>query len=1059
MNFLTQYLSEVDQFLAASRVKPNPKKPEICRTFPPSCFEYNSDIIEIYSNVQGILYSALPTENPDDKSITDKLNLEVLTAKINKLFDNKTNKFRRKMDKKLAPLSQKVNVLIRTQKETKESIEDKRDQYMQDQVTAKQKVNDDFENDLNTFENQLKSDRNDMESQVKLASENFEQYLAQRLDGLSKQYQNQLDLKDNDNARLQLSLQNQIHEKHAIKSEITKQIEDENKQFALKHEKISSDYSSKREALELKKKDIQEKIDEIQEVLQNGKMSSDDIFKRNEDKLVKKLEAEIDTHKNKINELDSVKKELNTKIQQLQLESQKAKIKFENEINGQKKEIESQLLEEQKKTMEIIKDEEKKIEENYKQKKGQIAIQIEENVKLRSENEKELNSKAHNAYLESEQNIQDYKKKSINEIMLKKNELNEARKLLEKTKNEAKKDINDRKSKVQQNLGNVMQSVDVKTNKVALEIVEIMKAFDDQQRILSEMREKSLQERNFKKTEKINKIKKEHEQRMKGLITKFDEMREKVAEEKFKENKTEITEKHEDNVKELNERILNCRGKMELLQMKVNGFVKINEERMKQIKEQLPQFFSEEEEEDNENNQSAAISAVPSTFDEAISNSGEKPKKPEEVLKIVEKHINVFQEEEKEIKENLISIQVSFQDKMNKLEEQFNQSKNHIKFEGNHADKRASQLKTQLSNQKKKMTKLAQIAASKKTEVEEFSKSYDQQKETFEKETRNVFDKSLQETKNESTNFEEEMKNLRVSFEGSISSLSKQLENAKENTIKITEFRTKEREELMMETEKILKEEHEERMLMIQKKHNQIMKEQDQLIKEKRDFVSSQKVQIVEDCEKSKEENLANFEKQKEHFEQSNLELTEESNLLDIRIQEERERECVNCTKKKELIRNILEKRKVLEERLKIRNKEMIETDKEMNLIFNDNPLPSIGLQPLSTAVNESFDMSNQFSKTPASNSMMKLSVRPISEMGNRSVSITYKRTNSSTKAIPQKTVNAFSKTDSVAPLMKHKFESTTRIEKQHGATLKVPNLNNVRSVSAKLTKRNNLVS
>ena len=951
----------------------------------------------------------------------------------------------------------KLNFQIKRKKNenTKESIDDKRDQYMEDQVSAKKKVNEDFENDRSTFEGDLKFIQTDMESQVKLASENFEQYLAQQLDRLSKEYQNQLDLKDDNNARLQLSLQNKIHEKHIIKSEIAKQIEDENKQFALKHESISRDYSSKRETLENKKKSFEEKIGEIQEVLQNGKMSSEDIFKRNEDKLVKKLKNDIEVQKGKITELNSEIKELNTKIQQLQIESQKTKIKIENEINGQKKEIEAQLTTEQNKTKEIIKEEEKKIEEQYKEKKNQIASQIEEYVKVRNENDKELNSKFHNIYQEAEKNFHDYQKKNAEEIEQKQKELNDARKLLETTKNEARKDLNDCKSKVQQNLGNVMQNVDVKANKVALEIVEIMKAFDDQQRILSEMREKSMLERNFKKTEKINKIKKQHEQRMKGLITKFDEMREKEAEEKFNKNKIEITEKHVDDVKELNERILNCRGKMELLQMKVNGFVKINEERMKQIKEQLPQFFEDEEENENETDCSSGFVSARNngSYDESLSQSPERPKRPEEVLKIVEKHINVFQEEEKEIKENLINMQVNFQDKMNKLEEQFMQSKNHIQFEGNHADKRASQLKTQLSNQKKKMKKLSLIAAEKSTEVEEFSKSYDQQKETFEKETRNVFDKSLQETKNESTNFQEEMKSLRVSFEGMISSLSKQLENAKENTIKITEFRTKEREELINETEKILKEEHEERLSMIEKKHQEIIEEQDQTIKEKREIYCNKKIEIEEYFVKSIEANLNNFEEQKQNFEESNLELSEESKVLDIKIQEEREKECIECTKKKELIKIVLEKRKLLEERLKIRNQEMIQTDKEMNQIFSDNQNSST---PSICESNPTLTL--PFSKTSGSinNKTMKMKVRPMSEMGNRSVTISMKKTNN--KTLQQRTIGPLCLNESSSPLNKSKIDTCRRTE-SHAATLKVPRLNAIRSSTAKNPTRNNFAS
>ena len=71
MNLLTQYLSEIEHFLAKNRQKPNPKKPEIFHSFPPSCSDFNSDIIDIFTNVKEILYSSLQPKNGDEGSTTD----------------------------------------------------------------------------------------------------------------------------------------------------------------------------------------------------------------------------------------------------------------------------------------------------------------------------------------------------------------------------------------------------------------------------------------------------------------------------------------------------------------------------------------------------------------------------------------------------------------------------------------------------------------------------------------------------------------------------------------------------------------------------------------------------------------------------------------------------------------------------------------------------------------------------------------------------------------------------------------------------------------------------
>ena len=48
MNLLTQYLSEIEHFLATNKQKPNPKKIEIIQSFPPSCYDFNSDIIDVF---------------------------------------------------------------------------------------------------------------------------------------------------------------------------------------------------------------------------------------------------------------------------------------------------------------------------------------------------------------------------------------------------------------------------------------------------------------------------------------------------------------------------------------------------------------------------------------------------------------------------------------------------------------------------------------------------------------------------------------------------------------------------------------------------------------------------------------------------------------------------------------------------------------------------------------------------------------------------------------------------------------------------------------------------
>ena len=125
-------------------------------------------------------------------------------------------------------------------------------------------------------------------------------------------------------------------------------------------------------------------------------------------------------------------------------------------------------------------------------------------------------------------------------------------------------------------------------------------------------------------------------------------------------------------------------------------------------------------------------------------------------------------------------------------------------------------------------------------------------------------------------------------------------------------------------------------------------------------------------------------------------------------------------------------------------------------IVFTDDN-NNIHLPPVN--IQQPIDQLDSFSKSTSSsafNKSMKMTIRPMSEMGNRSVTFTFKKSN--TKSIPMKTFSGLNQNELTAPNLKSKLDTCRRVD-NHAATLKVPHLNKLRSSSAKNPTRNNFAT
>lgn len=892
---------------------------------PPN--QETGDFIDILNEASSIFDSFIYGKD------NDYLEIDIMCQNM---IQTKFKKYKRFQETRFTPLCNRIDKLKNHLLEAREEIQDKLDKLHQSHQKVKEKIEQNNEATFSVFKSELNEEEKEMKENIVLAYENFDEFLGNQLEALSTSYKKQLSDAEENNAQLQLDLQSHIHDKHNLKQKLQSEIEEENKRFAITHEKVTRADREKKEEIQSKLNFVSEQIQSTHELMRTTGKEKSHLIEKLEKETIDRHNAFLVEQREKVIKIRKEEKEMTTKMKELSLSKQKIKLRNDSEITKSSQELPVQCQKINNNASKKIQSIEETAKKRYepqlnelsseikkcKSQRSQLAIQNRDNVDLQNkENQEELVKLNHNHIIELE---------NLNTT------LNDRKNSLEEMKVHKKDDLNQLKSEMTQNIGSIMHTVDVKTNKVALEIVEIMKLFDGQQRILTNLQHENFQKKNIKRMKMIAKLKEEHENRKNEIIRNFDEMKEKEVEAKYEEEKEEENQQHENSLKPLQQRIFESKGKMEVLQIKIDGFIKIQEERINEFKSRMPDLFNDQEVPQITKSESEPINQIEN--DQIEGENGQikvkSAKKPSELVDEIERKKKFVIEEVSELKEQLDTLYSVFDVKMKRIEDTYSKNKASLNVEQQNAERRYAQLQNKMSQQHHQIQQLDRIATVKTNEANKFEETFEEQKNQFESETRSNYQAEIQQIQKPVVDFDKQMIELRESFQDKIQTLQNQLEEAKRYTETLTSSLLKGREARIDSIQNQLTEQHEGQMIIIDKKHQLRM-----------ETVESERRQFKETCEEDIErihiefqtemENTHNNTEQKiQELNNEKEDLTQESEVLDEEIEVVKSQECPECTRKKETIALMLIRKETLEKKLGILKEESIKMESPMNQIF-----------------------------------------------------------------------------------------------------------------------------
>ncbi|OHS93613.1 hypothetical protein TRFO_40104 [Tritrichomonas foetus] len=820
--------------------------------------------------------------------------------------------------KMMDPILTKLNILNDQMKD----IKTKYKEYLEESTAKRKKLTIEYDSknkdEMDLFNMKLEEEIKEKKDLVALVYENFDKYLAERLGELSRSYQEKITKIEDDSTKIQLELQTIIHEKHSIKQNILVKFDSVDRQFALSHEKLSREYNEKRNSLTVQKKELQESIDETRDDIERSAGHSDAKMYKMEDEYKIKQDKLLQEKKDKISELESEENELNIRINKLNLEKEQVELENQAELTAIRQKLNERLKKEKSIIDEKIRAIEKEIFKTFQPKIKEIDESITQCVQNKDSLDVKLRKAAYNQNQKSYNSLIAIQKIQENEINELKETIRQKKKELGDLIHQKNEDLKDYKHQIQKQVGNVMQNIDTKAQGNMLEIVDIMKSFDDQQRILTELHERSIQDRNTKRMQMIAQIKKEHEERKNSIIKKFDEMKNKQVDATFQKEKIDEDKKHSEDIKNLEDRINRSKSKMQILQMKIEGFLKINNERIQSMKKEMPQFFDNDKE--------------------------KTPLKPAEVVDELEKRKEVVQKEASEAKQNLDNLKSTFDIRMRRIEENYLRTKKQFYHEEKQADTRVDQLSKLVDEQESKLKELTVLANVKTEEADKFEETYEDQKNEFEEKTRETFQVSLDNVKQPTIDFQNEMEELKATLGESVKRLQEQLDEAKANTEKTMNAMLEERQRRLEQLQNEMKMNHLDKIEEMKRKHENRLSEIDNELINKKQYAIDEKVRIEENYKMTLEKNEIEFQETMESLDIEKNELNEETKILNNRIDEEKRKVCPNCVNTKRTIHAMLVKREMLAKKLGILTDELLKNEIIMNEIFQ--PPPRITLQP-----------------------------------------------------------------------------------------------------------------
>jgi hypothetical protein len=424
-------------------------------------------------------------------------------------------------------------------------------------------------------------------------------------------------------------------------------------------------------------------------------------------------------------------------------------------------------------------------------------------------------------------------------------------------------------------MGRAMNACDEIDRSRALEINEIMRKFEEQQRRLNDLHQTSIRNHDARKTAALARLKQEHDERQAKLLEEIEQQAQRDCEELMKEQQRDEEARHSEDLQSLQRRIDETKARIKLLVAKMDGFVGATGSRMNQIM-QLNDVIGEE------------------TMDSRREFVLDEAKQMDRILgQLGTDGMHIFDE---------LQSRVS--------------------------------LRSRIEDQHRILAKLDAVAQRKADVLREFADAMTQEVARFEAATRDDYQQSLAQKEQTRAEQEKQLHDLQEEFEGHIAALKKRLVAVTANTSRIVTFYETERAQRLEEVTAYSKAQKEERAGVFKAAHGRRLEKFREKVEQDKEIHQRKMGEIEQEFNERWKDTQNEFDARMAELQDQKLALMKTNKELDEDLKVVLGKRCPECARKRDQIRLIMEKRDQLRERRVALQAEKLDNEEKMNAIF-----------------------------------------------------------------------------------------------------------------------------
>lgn len=900
-----------------------------------------------------------------DNSITNDLEIQSTSVmqEVDDILNVKERQFITKMENQINSTSQKVsdvsNMLERVQTKYQDTISKLTRIF--DGIVKKEREK--LEEKLKDQENLWEIERkNLMEEENKLFRE-MEQCSSKVLGEISMQYNEKINEIDQKIKEQELMLQESVHQRHQqaqIKSDL---LNEEERRMALEHEKLSRDFNQRKaQADELNAK-LSTQIEDLKIKIESENANSQTRIQRLEESMKADYQRRLDDLQILLSQYTEHLKFLEAEDSSIQQSHEYEKITLETRLQRLQEEYEDKINKEQKALDEQVAVIRQNLESQYKVIFDSIADEMNEEDIKRGKQMDEFQQQKLAKVKQAEKEIRELGKANDREKGKILKVVEECKERLKAVMRQRELDLTELKQTRQRSLGEQMQELDDKQHEQSIELNNIFKQFDEQQKRLGEVQRKSVGIKNKQKMETVAAMRKEHERRKQAILEEIDQQRETETEEEVQRKLNEMNKSTED----MQQREEKLKSKVANIMNRIDNMIEKGEEKASSSSTSATQMtltksssqssvVSNSEQQQHEmrrkkfaenRNSMKILPKTPPLVKTEIQSNLAQTLKPEmgspqfnnELRKSIDdanKRRNNVLEESKNLKKDIADLSTNFETKFLQIEHQFHATKSSLNQKKEMLINQENYISNNVLNQEKKLDELDKRINLKEAEVQEYEMMLEKNKEEFTERIKKEQEAKLEQARGTGEEYELMMYEVRMDFQSRMAAVNEKLNNAKQATEKITAYMLKQRAQEVEEAQTELSVGYDEKMKILSEQHKLKLEQYANEVEAKKKEFEDNVSQTKSNLEEKQNEAQNNYLERKSELEQEKKNLLEELDNLEKKLNELLHTECKECTKKKAILSTMLMKKKGLESKIDSLHEVTAKLEYKMNAIFGN---------------------------------------------------------------------------------------------------------------------------